>query len=107
MKRNLCAIISAIIFLFGCTGCLQESAAEKERTQTENQAKQEETLNDNTAVNQAVQAKQEEMLNYIQDTYNQTFSVVEFVPAIRGFNDFMNESILVVGSDEYGFLEPV
>ncbi|MCL2109074.1 MAG: hypothetical protein FWH20_06990 [Oscillospiraceae bacterium] len=47
--------------------------------------------------------KQEEMLDYMRKTYGQEFTVVEFIPAPRGFNDSMNESILVVKNED-GFL---
>jgi len=42
------------------------------------------------------------MLIYLQDTYGQPFTSVTFIPAWRGFNDSMNESILVAqGADGF------
>ena len=46
---------------------------------------------------------QKEMLDYLQDKYGQSFAAIEYVSAKRGFNDSMNESILVAQSAE-GFL---
>jgi len=40
------------------------------------------------------------MLDYLQETYDQTFVPVTFIPAWRGFNDSMNESILVAQGSE-------
>ena len=48
--------------------------------------------------------KQAEMLEYLQEKYSQTFTAVDYIPAKRGFNDAMNENILVVKSSDGFFV---
>ena len=40
--------------------------------------------------------KKQDMLEYIQKTYDEVFEVIEFTPAARGFNDSNNQTILTV-----------
>jgi len=81
--KQFFAITIILIILIGVSGCMSNK--------------------DNT---QANLEKQEQMLSYLQEKYDQAFTPVEFIPAKRGFNDFMSENILVVRSSE-GFLANV
>lgn len=43
------------------------------------------------------------MLSYLEESYNREFKSVEYIPATRGFNDFMKENVLVA-KDEKGIV---
>ena len=49
-----------------------------------------------TTKQENIEKKEQEMLAYIQAKFNEEFEIVEFIPAVRGFNDGMNETVLVV-----------
>jgi hypothetical protein len=70
--KKLITILLVAVLLAGSVGCMN---SEKKRQEHEE--------------------KQNEMLQYLQDRYDMEFTAVEFIPAKRGFNDFMNLTILV------------
>ena len=79
LKRILILSL-AIVLMSGMTGCMKDYSEERENTRRA-------------------------MLKYINEAYEQDFTEFEFRPAPRGFNDGMNESILVVKSPEGFFVK--
>ena len=80
IKRMLLVAVMCAAFILGGYGCMEI---------------------DRSTVNEA---EPSDMLVYLQEKYNQPFSVVEFIPAPRGFNDFLNENILIARSEEGFFV---
>jgi uncharacterized protein (UPF0297 family) len=76
--KRLALLILAVIPLLGVSGCM------KQPTENENKA------------------NEKAMLAYLNKKYGVEFTNVEYIPAKRGFNDSLNENILVTKSDSNG-----
>ena len=73
MKKFILIILTLILVL-GVVGCM------KKPTEQEN--------NENEL----------SMLNYLNEKYEDEFTIVEYIPATRGFNDSMNRNVLIAES---------
>ncbi|MED4014542.1 hypothetical protein [Sutcliffiella cohnii] len=75
--KNISSIIVLLLFVFiGISGCAKQT--------TEQDGKENE----------------QPMLTYLNEKYNTEFTTVEYIPAKRGFNDSMNQNILVAESED-------
>jgi len=75
MKRYI-FIIFTLFLLLGVTGCMKQPT------------KQENSENEML------------MLDYLNEKYEDEFTSIEYIPAKRGFNDSMNQNILIAESTE-------
>lgn len=73
--KNIVLGILALSLLIGVIGCMKQP--------TNNDKKEKEVA----------------MLKYLQESYERDFTIIDYIPAERGFNDDFNENILVAESE--------
>ncbi len=85
MKKILYSLF-LIILVAGVSGCMKQPVEKEKKNTQENNA------------------NAEKMLSYVKDKYDREFTKVKYIPAKRGFNDFMNESVLVAKANDGVFV---
>jgi hypothetical protein len=74
--KKLLSLLLLMIVVLGVSGCMKQSSHEESKS------------------------SEKAMLNYLEEKYNEKFTTIEYIPAERGFNDSMNQNILIAESAE-------